>query len=61
MVEIASSTAALASRTVVTILLVLGLVAFRLLWMGSNLAPYLPKKWQQWLQGKSRHSSKNPH
>jgi uncharacterized protein (DUF2267 family) len=60
-IQIAASATLLASRTAVTILLVVALVAFRLLWIGSgwnSFAAYLPKSLQQWLHGEPRNSSR---
>lgn len=44
----------------ITILVVLGLVAYRLLWAASSAAalgnfPLLPKAWHRWLFGEHTH------
>ncbi|MGB2656315.1 MAG: hypothetical protein WAN62_21205 [Candidatus Acidiferrum sp.] len=49
-----------------TVLLVMGLVVYRLLWAGEQVAgadglqrfPKFPKKWRRWLFGE-RHTSSN--
>ncbi|MGC1583633.1 MAG: hypothetical protein WA766_19285 [Candidatus Acidiferrales bacterium] len=49
----------------ITVLIVVGLVAFRLLWVGSQAAagaalgslPMLPKTWRRWLLGEHNATS----
>jgi hypothetical protein len=50
----------------ITLLIVLGVVGYRLLWVASSTAsgaalgrlPILPKSWRRWLLGERRHATR---